>query len=146
MDYYKLFYKSYGAEAFDYITIQNDSAEPNQRVRIVYWPTFPPSQVWLLHFCLLFFQFLIKELQGNQEYVIKICAGTKSLSKPNQTFLGNSSEERRIFLPKEKCQASTSVNILGTDFQAELSAGMIVGAVGAVLFLLLAIIGFIVWR
>ena len=103
MDYYKLFYKSYGAEAFDYITIQNDSAEPNQRVRIVYWPTFPSSQVWLLHFCLLFFQFLIKELQGNQEYVIKICAGTKSLSKPNQTFLGNSSEERRIFLPKEKC-------------------------------------------
>ena len=142
MDYYKLFYKSYGAEAFDYITIQNDSAEPNQRVRIVYWPTFPSSQVWLLHFCLLFFQFLIKELQGNQEYVIKICAGTKSLSKPNQTFLGNSSEERRIFLPKEKCQAS----ILGTDFQAELNAGMIVGALGAVLFLLLAIIGFIVWR
>ena len=74
--------------------------------------------------------------------MIKICAGTKSLSKPNQTFLGNSSEERRIFLPKEKCQAS----ILGTDFQAELNAGMIVGAVGAVLFLLLAIIGFIVWR
>ena len=144
MDYYKLYYKSYGAEAFDYITIQNDSAEPNQRVRIVYWPTYfsVKSSLVVALLSSVFFQFLIKELQGNQEYVIKICAGTKSLSKPNQTFLGNSSEERRIFLPKEKCQAS----ILGTDFQAELNAGMIVGAVGAVLFLLLAIIGFIVWR
>ena len=94
----------------------------------------------------LLFQFLIKELQGNQEYVIKICAGTNSLSKPNQTFLGNSSDERRIFLPAEKCQLSTFKGILGTDFQAELSAGMIVGAVGAVVFLLLAIVGFIVWR
>ena len=142
MDYYKLFYKVYGAEVFDWITIQNDSAEANQRVSIVYWPTLKKEENCTF---LSVFQFLIKELQGNQEYVIKICAGTKSLSKPNETFLGNSSEERRIFLPEEKCQISTS-SIFPSDFQAELNAGMIVGAVGAVLFLLLAIVGFIVWR
>lgn len=94
------------------------------------------------------FQFVIENLRGNREYVVKICAGTKSISKPDQPLLGDPSGEARIFLPEEECQLDSSTTSYTSfqDFQAELSAGMIVGAVCAVLFLLLAVIGFVIWR
>ena len=96
-------------------------------------------------FIFLVFQILrhvISKLAGNREYVIKICAATKSLS---ETYVyGLPSEESRIFLPEENCQMRT------TSFQesipAELSAGMIVGAVCSCFFLLAAVIGYIIWR
>ena len=53
--------------------------------------------------------------------------------------LGNMSEKVTVYLPKKSCDDNRSV-------VQELSAGMIGGAICAVLFLLLAIIGFIVWR
>ncbi|HIE82843.1 MAG TPA: hypothetical protein EYQ00_02905 [Dehalococcoidia bacterium] len=91
------------------------------------------------------FQFVIEKLVGNRDYVIKICAGTKSLSTPERPLLGDPSSEERIFLPESKCNKVE--RILGTSYRGgELSAGMIVGAVCAVLFLLLAVIGFVIWR
>ena len=41
--------------------------------------------------------------------MIKICAGTKRLSSDpeDQPLLGNASAEFKVFLPKEKCQATT---------------------------------------
>lgn len=90
---------------------------------------------------------MIEKLRGNREYVIKICAGTKSIFKPDQPLLGDPSAEARIFLPEEECQMDSTTTFTSfQDFQAELSAGMIVGAVCAVLFLLLAVIGFVIWR
>ena len=94
---------------------------------------------------ILVFQILrqvISKLAGNREYVIKICAATKSLSETEYVY-GPPSGESRIFLPEENCQMRT------TSFQgmpAELSAGMIVGAVCSCFFLLAAVIGYIIWR
>ena len=93
-------------------------------------------------FLFTFLQFVIENLVGNTNHVIKISAGTKSLSNPEKTWLGESSEEKTIYLPAEKCKAG----LFESQFQGELSAGMIVGAVCAVLFLLLAVIGFVIWR
>jgi hypothetical protein len=87
-------------------------------------------------------QFVIDNLLGNSHYVVKISAGTKSLSIPEKTLLGESSEEKTIYLPAEKCKAG----LFESEFRGELSAGMIVGAVCAVLFLFLAVIGFVIWR
>ena len=41
--------------------------------------------------------------------MIKICAGTKRLSSDpeDQPLLGDASAEFKVFLPKEKCQATT---------------------------------------
>ena len=92
-----------------------------------------------------YFQILrqvISKLAGNREYVIKICAATISLSETEYVY-GPPSGESRIFLPEENCQMRT------TSFQgmpAELSAGMIVGAVCSCFFLLAAVIGYIIWR
>ncbi len=81
-------------------------------------------------------------LVGNRDYIIRICAGTKSKYNPNKTLLGEASEAVKIFLPERNCQEDTNP----WPSQGELSAGMIVGAVCAVLFLILAIIGFVIWR
>lgn len=82
--------------------------------------------------------------------MIKIRAGTKSLSRPDDDpIFGDPSNEVLLFLPLDNCQAEQSVTLQADStnyFRAELSAGMIVGAVCAVLFLLLAVIGFVVWR
>ena len=61
-------------------------------------------------------------------------------------LLGDASAEFQVFLPKEKCQANIGCGPSNYFECAELSAGMIVGAVCAVLFLLLAVVGFVVWR
>ena len=89
---------------------------------------------------------MIEELQGNRDYVIKVCAGTKSLSNPDdQPLLGQPSVERAIYLPQEKCRRIARFNA-EDYFDGELSAGMIIGAVCALLFLLVAVIGFVIWR
>jgi hypothetical protein len=88
------------------------------------------------------FQFVIENLAGNRHYVIKVSAGTKSLSNPDKTWVGEMSDEVEVYLPAEKCRPG----IFEADFRGELSAGMIVGAVCAVLFLFLAVIGFVIWR
>ena len=88
---------------------------------------------------------MLDDLRGDVHYVIKICAGTKSLSQPDEPpLLGAASNEKIVFLPRENCEAPVSWPT--HYFQGELSAGMIAGAVCAVVFLLLAIIGFVVWR
>ena len=88
---------------------------------------------------LIFFQYVITALEGDIEYEVQICAGTKILSNSQMIRLGNMSEKVTVYLPKKSCDDNRSV-------VQELSAGMIGGAICAVLFLLLAIIGFIVWR
>ena len=50
------------------------------------------------------FQYVIDNLSVNTEHVIKICAGTKSLSNPNKTWLGEPSQEKVVFLPEDKCE------------------------------------------
>jgi len=45
---------------------------------------------------------VINNLSGDEKYVVKICAGTKSLSNPNKTWLGEPSEERIVYLPEDK--------------------------------------------
>ena len=79
-------------------------------------------------------------MKGNAEYEIQVSAATKSLSKPHMTRLGNMSAKATIFLPNKACDDN---RVLG---QEQFSAGMIGGAICAVLFLMLAVVGFIVWR
>ena len=47
-------------------------------------------------------RFVIENLMGNKEYIIKVSAGTKSKSNPDY-LLGDPSEDVRIFLPEENC-------------------------------------------
>ena len=56
---------------------------------------------------ILIFQFILENLTGNQEYVIKICAGTKRLSSEpgDHPLLGEASTEFKVFLPERECQA-----------------------------------------
>ena len=59
--------------------------------------------------------------------------------------MGDISEKARAYLPMNSCVDNRAKSINRSAPQ-ELSAGMIGGAICAVLFLLLAVIGFIVWR
>ena len=85
------------------------------------------------------FQFVITGLEGDVDYEVQVCAGTKSLSNSQMVRLSNMSEKVTVYLPMKSCNDNRGVG-------QELSAGMIGGAICAVLFLMLAIIGFIVWR
>ena len=87
------------------------------------------------------FQFLIKRLSGNIEYQLKICAGTISEASPNVTRWGLPSKERREYLPANDCKIDEIV----PDGE-ELTAGMLAGAGCAIIFLILACVGFVVWR
>ena len=95
-----------------------------------------------LHRFSMFLQYVIEDLEGNNRYIVQIRAGTKSLSNPEKTWFGEATEEKSLYLPTENCKPG----IFEADFRGELSAGMIVGAVCAVLFLFLAVIGFVIWR
>ena len=55
------------------------------------------------HSNLFSFQFVLDNLSGNADYVLRICAATKSLSNPNKTWLGEPSVEKLVFLPEDKC-------------------------------------------
>ena len=92
--------------------------------------------------------FLEKErLHIPNRYCLKIRAGTKSI-KTSDVYLGDFSEEKCVLLPRVGC----SDNILAPttpypDPQPDqLSAGIIVGAVAAIVFILLSILGFVVWK
>ena len=82
---------------------------------------------------------MIGKLQGGRDYEVQVCAGTKSLSNLKVAF-GDMSQKVSVYLPLNSCEDNRS------GAAQELSAGMIGGAVCAVLFLMLAIIGFILWR
>ena len=73
------------------------------------------------------------------DYQVQVCAGTKSLSNSQMIRFGDESAKVTVYLPMKSCDDNRRVG-------QELSAGMIGGAICAVLFLMLAIIGFIVWR
>ena len=106
------------------------------------------------------FQYVIQNLEGNKWYDVKICAETKSLSENQDPKVGRFSAERSIFLGENCSGGGPALGVAGSsvsedrgagggdsdgDF-GELSAEMIAGAVCAVLFLLFAVIGFVVWR
>lgn len=124
MDYYTIYYRPSTETLFEENTVESDASKATQ-------------------------SFVIEKLVGAQNYVIKICAGTISLSSgtgENKTIFGQPSLESSLYLPEEKCLEQSFFPDAEDYFQGELSAGMIVGAVCAVLFLLLAVIGFVVWR
>ena len=70
---------------------------------------------------------------------MQICAGTKSLVNPEHTLWSEPSRERKVFLPELNCFDASGQ-------EGELSVGMVVGAVFAILFLMLACVGFVLWR
>ena len=77
------------------------------------------------------------------DYQVQVCAGTKSLSNSQMIRFGDRSAKVTVYLPMKSCNDNRHrVVVVGQ----ELSAGMIGGAICAVLFLMLAIISFIVWR
>jgi len=77
-------------------------------------------------------------------YCLKICAGTKSI-KSAAVYKGQFSEELCVFLPRNGCEAPPSpADPAGPADQ--LSVGIIVGAVAALLLLLLSVLGLLVWR
>ena len=115
MDYYLLYFKHVDDSYFDSITIEANTKETNE--------------------------FVLNEVKGNAFYVVKICAGTNSITHPERVWKGKMSNEERVFLPEASCS-----QVLVGEPGGELSAGMVVGAVCAVLFLLLAVLGIILWR
>ncbi len=86
---------------------------------------------------------MLKNLEGRQRYTVKVCAATNSLA--NKPMWGDDSEEREVFLPEADCLVGDS-SFAESDESAELSVGMIVGAVSACIFLGLACVGFVIWR
>lgn len=89
---------------------------------------------------------MLKNLEGNSHYIVKVCAGTKSLSSPHHPIWGEVSNEKEVYLPKGQCGQGKGSDFSGSEDAGELSIGMILGAVCAVLFLLLACVGFVMWR
>ena len=101
-----------------------------------------------LTFFYSFFQFFLDSLSGNSEYVLKICAGTTSQVDSSVIRWGDPSPERRVYLPQNNCKILYPDSGSSGDGGgvAELSAGMIIGAMCAIGFLVLACVGFVVWR
>ena len=93
--------------------------------------------------------FLEKErLHIPNNYCLKISAGTKS-TKTSEVYLGEFSEEKCVLLPRQGCaeQPPTRPTTAFPDHQSnQLSAGIVVGAVAALLFILLSVLGFVVWK
>ena len=80
-------------------------------------------------------------------YEVRVSASTKSLSTPPKVRVGDKSETSIAYLPMNSCVDNrVDPKFSSGSAPQELSAGMIGGAICAVLFLLLAVIGFIVWR
>ena len=46
-----------------------------------------------------FFQFVVRELYGNEWYTVKLSAGTKSIMEAKETKWGPNSTESRVYLP-----------------------------------------------
>lgn len=93
-----------------------------------------------------FLQFFLDNLSGNAEYVLKICAGTTSQVDSSVIRWGDPSPERRVYLPQSNCKILYPGLDNDGEGVAELSVGMIIGAMCAIGFLVLACVGFVVWR
>ena len=127
VDYYYIYYRTLSESGYeDNVQIQAN-AEDDQRF------------------------FLEKEnVDVEKEYCMRICAGTKS-TKASQVYKGDFSEELCVSLPRLGCapkprnvsELSPGQGGLAPD---ELSAGIIVGAVAALVFILLSVLGFVVWK
>ena len=89
-------------------------------------------------------------MEGDTRYEVKVSASTKSLSRPPKVRVGELSEKETVYLPMKSCDnigsPVTDAPETTDPKTGELSAGMIGGAICAALFLMLAVIGFIVWR
>jgi len=121
VDYYYIYYKAEDDSVYQNVQIQAN-ADDDQRF------------------------FLEKEnVDVKRNYCLKICAGTKS-TKSSSVYKGEFSEELCVYLPAVNCSEVERAGEPAPSPAAELSAGMIVGAVAALLFLLLAVLGFIIWR
>lgn len=121
VDYYYIYYKAEDDSVYQNVQIQAN-ADDDQRF------------------------FLEKEnVDVKRNYCLKICAGTKS-TKSSSVYKGEFSEELCVYLPAVNCSEAEVSGTPAPSPAAELSAGMIVGAVAALLFLLLAVLGFIIWR
>lgn len=121
VDYYYIYYKAEDDSVYQNVQIQAN-ADDDQRF------------------------FLEKEnVDVKRNYCLKICAGTKS-TKSSSVYKGEFSEELCVYLPAVNCSEADVSGTPAPSPAAELSAGMIVGAVAALLFLLLAVLGFIIWR
>lgn len=90
-------------------------------------------------------QFFIDKLEGRKTYIVKICAGTMSTSGSGKIWKGGFSDERTVYLPQSDCLEEDGP-LLDVAEPVELGAGVIAGAVCAVFFLLLSIVGFVLWR
>ena len=91
----------------------------------------------------------MENLVGNAEYVLKICAGTTSQVDDTVIRWGDPSPERRVYLPQNNCKIhypEAGGRPSGGGGGGELSIGMIIGAMCAIGFLVLACVGFVVWR
>ena len=97
--------------------------------------------------------FLEKEnVDVANEYCMKICAGTKS-TKSSAVYKGEFSDEMCVELPQIGCiptaeqglktSAPSPTSSLAPD---ELSAGIIVGVIAALVFVLIAALGYVVWK
>merc|ERR1719494_1300357 len=80
----------------------------------------------------------------SKNYCIKISAGTRSTSS-DLVYQGEHSEEQCVYLPAHGCgvEVTPPPSLPATS---QLSAGVIIGAVAALLVLLIAVLGLVVWR
>ena len=121
VDFYFIYYKSSSDSDYKEVQIQAD-AEDDQRF------------------------FLEKDsVNVLNSYCMKICAGTKS-TKSIDVYKGEFSEEKCVDLPEVGCSPVTEPPLIQQFSTDELSAGIIVGAVAALIFVILSVIGFVVWK
>ncbi|XP_040567236.1 putative receptor-type tyrosine-protein phosphatase mosPTP-1 isoform X1 [Lepeophtheirus salmonis] len=88
--------------------------------------------------------FIIEGLEGKTTYAIRVQASTESIVFENISFRGDFSQQMLVYLPEEDCE-EPPVSPFG-DEEGELSAGMIAGTIFSAIFLLLSVVGFVLWR
>ena len=123
IDYYMLYYKKASDLLFSHIPIEASEEVNTQK-------------------------FFLENLKPSNTYVIKVCAGTKSLAPSHEPKWGLFSMEKEIYLPFTGCDPEKA-EMNQTDEsgdEGEWTWGMMMGAVFAVIFLFLACLGFVLWR
>jgi len=81
------------------------------------------------------------QLIPSKKYTIKICAGTKS-TNTNEVYQGEASHEVEVYLSTDGCEFGEIV----PGIASEMSVGILVGAVAALVLLLVSLLGFIAWK
>lgn len=99
VDYYKLYHRPVSEPTFKSITIIASGKEDN-------------------------LNYIIDNLATDGQHVIKVCAGTKSLSDPNKTWLGEPSVEALVYLPFDKCTVGVEVPTMTTQYLCGIIAGV----------------------